>query len=169
VAKKGNRGINRPQANQQNEEPIGPRHDVTMLRGGSEGTEAGAPDALVDFAEDMGKFLGTVQSKATSWLEQRKAIAEQLAQIRDTANQYLQQLGTEGAHLVERFDKARRGRPAGTKNVKRAAGSPAPAEAVEGSGKAKRTMSAEARARIAEAQRKRWAKHRRAAAKTGAR
>ena len=119
-----------------------------------------AADVLGDFAADLGTFLGGVQSRATSWLQQRKDITEQLTQIRDTANEYLKQLGNEGSHLVERFEKARRGRPPGSKNVASvppAAGSseaPAP-------GSGKRTMSEEARARIAAAQRKRWAKVRR--------
>ena len=101
-------------------------------------------DALVDFAADLGRFLGTVQNRAKGWLEQRKTIAEQLTQIRDTANEYLRQLtGTEPA--------VRRGRPAGIKTV-------------GGGGRKKRTMSPEARERIAEAQRRRWAKHRKAKA-----
>ena len=121
-------------------------------------------DPLGDFAADLGKFLGGVQSKATSWLQQRKDITDQLTQIRDTANQYLQQLGAEGAHLVDRFEKARRGRPPGSKAAKVSAskGSAAPEEAVT-SARPKRTMSDDARARIAAAQRKRWAKHRKAA------
>jgi len=120
-------------------------------------------DALGDFAEDLGRFLGGVQNRASTWLDQRRAIAEQLTQIRDTANQYLQQLGTEGAHLMQRFEKARRGRPPGNKKATRAAaaGSPAPEVAVQDEARPKRTMSAEARARIAAAQRKRWAKVRR--------
>ncbi len=128
------------------------------------GSAAQPHDVLGDFAADLGKFLGGVQTRATSWLQQRKDIADQLTQIRDTANQYLQQLGTEGSHLVERFEKARRGRPPGS-GVKPAtpAGSaeaPAPAAATR-----KRTMSPEARERIAEAQRKRWAKLRRKSSK----
>jgi hypothetical protein len=48
-------------------------------------------DILGDFAADLGRFLGSVQNRATTWLDQRKAIAEQLTQIRDTASQYLRQ------------------------------------------------------------------------------
>jgi hypothetical protein len=128
--------------------------------GASETQEANTPDVLGDFAADLGQFLGGVQSRASSWLQQRKDIADQLTQIRDTANQYLQQLGAEGSHLVERFEKARRGRPPGSAKAAAASGSPAPAEAVQESSRPKRTMSPEARARIAEAQRKRWAKQR---------
>jgi hypothetical protein len=135
--------------------------------------EQPAPDVLGDFAEDLGKFLGGVQSRAASWLEQRKAIADQLTQIRDTANQYLQQLGLGervttpsmlAKEVAKREGKARRGRPPGSKNAKAAAaqGSAYPEDDAAPVAK-KRFMSAEARARIAEAQRKRWAKVRRAA------
>jgi hypothetical protein len=140
----------------------------TSKPAGAENDEPGTPaqphDVLGDFAADLGRFLGGVQTRATSWLQQRKDIADQLTQIRDTANQYLQQLGTEGSHLVERFEKARRGRPPGSRARPAApAGSaeaPAPAAAT-----GKRTMSPEARERIAEAQRKRWAKLRRKSSK----
>ena len=104
-------------------------------------------DALVDFAADLGRFLGTVQNRAAGWLDQRKKIAEQLTQIRDTANDYLRQLtGTESGRTG-----VRRGRPPGQPSA-------------AGRGRKKRTMSAEARERIAEAQRRRWAKHRKAKA-----
>ena len=119
--------------------PIKNRHEATARPAGD--------DALVDFAADLGRFLGTVQNRATGWLEQRKTIAEQLTQIRDTANDYLRQLtGTDSG-----APKARRGRPAGQASV-------------AGRGRKKRTMSPEARERIAEAQRRRWAKHRKAKA-----
>ena len=129
------------------------------------GSPAQPHDVLGDFAADLGNFLGGVQTKATSWLQQRKDIADQLTQIRDTANQYLQQLGTEGSHLVERFEKARRGRPpgSGAKSAAPAGSAEAPAPAAA---TGRRTMSPEARERIAEAQRKRWAKLRRKSSKT---
>jgi hypothetical protein len=109
---------------------------------------ATAADALGDFAADLGTFLGQVQSRASNWLDQRKTIADQLLQIRDTANQYLKQLGHGGAEAAERLaaraaTQVRRGRPAGTR-------------------KRKVTMSPEARERIAAAQRRRWAKVRKA-------
>jgi hypothetical protein len=126
-----------------------------------------APDVLGDFAADLGRLLGGVQGKAASWLQQRKDIAEQLTQIRDTANNYLQQLSGRGVTTPSMLAKevARRGRPPGSKSAKKAvaAVSPAP-EGAAAPGK-KRFMSAEARARIAEAQRKRWAKVRRGSRK----
>jgi hypothetical protein len=100
------------------------------------------------FAEDLGKLLGHAQNKAESWLAQRKAIAEQLTNLRDTANR-LQQLGVGEAR--------RPGRPR-----KPVADDGSPSVAVNrGRGK-KRTMSAEAREKISAAQKARWAKQKRA-------
>ena len=115
-------------------------------QGAPQDTEAAsaAADALGDFAADLGRFLGQVQNKATSWLDQRKAISDQLTQIRDSANQYLQQL-----HGV-RQSAARAGRAA-----------KAGAARAVAAARPKRVMSPEARERIAAAQRKRWAKVRR--------
>ncbi|OFW17295.1 MAG: hypothetical protein A3F69_03805 [Acidobacteria bacterium RIFCSPLOWO2_12_FULL_66_10] len=90
------------------------------------------------FAEDLGKLLGTAQSKAEGWLGQRKQIAKTLEDIRDTASKLLADLG----HEVQRI---RSGRPAGSKNAKPA-------------GRKRRKMSAKARAAISAAQKKRWAK-----------
>ena len=113
----------------------------------SAGVASAAADALGDFAEDLGRFLGQVQNRATSWLEQRKAIADQLTQIRDTANRYLQQLHGERQAAAAALRRGRGRRPGGSA-----------AAAVE---RPKRVMSPEARERIAAAQRKRWAKVRR--------
>jgi hypothetical protein len=127
---------------------------------GNEGAH-GAPqaDVLGDFAADLGKFLGSVQNRATTWLDQRKAIADQLTQIRDTANEYLQQL--KGDHVPFLYKEGkRRGRPPGSGTAKStrppgSADAPAPG-AVTG----RRTMSAAARKRISDAQKARWAKQR---------
>ena len=121
----------------------------------SEGPAAKANEALGDFAEDLGRILGDAQTKATAWLEQRQNIAKQLTEIRDTANKYLQQLGTEGAQLADRFQKGRRGRPAGS--ASRGPGHPAGSADAPAPGVG-RTMSAAARKRISDAQKERWAK-----------
>jgi hypothetical protein len=102
---------------------------------------------LEDFAEDLGKMLGQAQNKAESWLGQRKAIADHLIGLRDTATQLLAQLGVSDAPRGRR----RPGGPAASEQ-RRGPGRP------KGSGKKKRTMSAEARAKIAAAQRARWAR-----------
>ncbi|MBA2304704.1 MAG: hypothetical protein H0W08_19010 [Acidobacteria bacterium] len=126
------------------------------------GNKTAPTDTLGNFAEDLGRILGTAQTKASAWMDQRKSIAEQLTQIRDTANTYLQQLAGSGANLAGAVARARRGRPPGGAG-KRGPGrppkdSPAPAEAVTAGRKKKRTMSLEARQKIGEAQRRRWAK-----------
>ena len=113
---------------------------------------ASAEEKLVDFAEDLGRMLGTAQRKADEWLGQRATLTKRLMELRDTATGMLTRLQAGGdAPFPLRGRK--RGRPAGSTNkVTRAPGRPA------GSGKKKRTMSAEARAKIAAAQRRRWAK-----------
>jgi hypothetical protein len=138
--------------------PIKNRHETSTRRPGSSeaefaGTSAGrggpaGEDGLGDFAADLGHFLGTVQNRAAGWLEQRKKITDQLTQIRDTANDYLRQLGA-----ADLMGGVRRGR--------RPAAQSSPASRGR---RKKRTMSPEARERIAEAQRRRWAKHRKAKA-----
>ena len=116
----------------------------------AEGGYGRATGAKIDeFAEDLGKMLGTTRAKAEGWLGQRQQIVKHLIELRDTATKLLTDLG-HGAERVVR----RRGRPAGrgtTGAAKRGPGRPA------GSVKKKRTMSAEARKRISDAQKKRWA------------
>ena len=116
---------------------------------------ASSSGKLEEFAEDLGRMLGTARSKADSWLGQRQAIVKQLTQLRDEASKLLSQLG----HGAERV--IRRGRPAGSGNVaKRGPGRP------KGSRRGgRRKMSAAARAKISAAQKLRWAKQKAAAAR----
>jgi hypothetical protein len=100
-----------------------------------------------EFASDLGKLLGTAQTKAEGWLSQRAHIVKQLTAVRDTASKLLRDLGHEAAHI------ARRGRPAG----KRGPGRP------QREAKPRRKLSARARKAISDAQKKRWAAHRAAA------
>jgi hypothetical protein len=99
-----------------------------------------------EFAEDLGHVLGTARAKADSWLSQRQAIAQHLEGVRDTAIQLLQQLGISSAA------PARRPAPAA---AKRGPGRPPKAGARQ---RKRRRMSAEAREKIAAAQRARWAR-----------
>ena len=116
---------------------------------------------VVNFAEDLGRILGTAQRKAEDWMNQRQAITEQLTQIRDTASKYLQQLTGGGANMVAAVRRGR-GRP----RMDTVGGDvPAPfgatPETAGGGGKRKRRkMSAAAREKIRQAQLKRWAKQR---------
>jgi hypothetical protein len=104
-----------------------------------------------NFAEDLGRLLGTAESKARGWLGQRHEIAKNLEQIRDTAAKLLTELGHRVADVP--FPRAlagrRRGRPVGSKNKK---------GIIIVGGKKKRKMSAKARAAISKAQKARWAK-----------
>jgi hypothetical protein len=128
---------------------LGDRAEVTPEGRQSAGSQLirSAESRLEEFAEDLGRLLGTAKAKADSWLEQRQSIATQLSAISETASDLLHQLTGGRANTV-----GRRGR-AGSR--KRHPGRP------KGSGRKRRRMSAEARARIAEAQRRRWARQRR--------
>jgi hypothetical protein len=121
---------------------------------------AAAEAKLEGFAADLNKLLGQAQNKAESWLGQRKAIAEHLVGVRDTAANLLAQLGVTDAPA-----SARRGRKPGSKN-RTPAVVDTPGANPGRPAKKKRTMSAEAREKIAAAQRARWAKQRKAAGKS---
>jgi len=123
---------------------------------------------LEGFAEDLGRLLGTAQVKAESWIGQRKAITDQLTQIRDAAQRWISELSGGGTDAGVQ----RRGprRPAASSKVlerpKRRPGRPpaaAGASATQGGGLKKRTISPEGRERIAAAQRLRWARQKKAA------
>jgi hypothetical protein len=100
---------------------------------------------LEEFAEDLGRLLGTARAKAEGWLGQRQTIVKNLTELRDTATKLLTDLGHQAERVV------RRGRPAGSRNQPQVAKQPV-------SRKKRRKMSAAARAKIGAAQRARWAK-----------
>jgi hypothetical protein len=50
---------------------------------------------LVAFAEQLGSFVGSVQAKAEGWLD-RKALSNEVARIRDSAADLLDQVNREG-------------------------------------------------------------------------
>jgi hypothetical protein len=128
---------------------------LAFIGGGMARTASSSGQKIEEFAEDLGRILGTARSKADSWLSQRQAIVKQLTQLRDEASKLLSQLG----HQAERA--IRRGRPAGSGKVaKRGPGRP------KGSGRGgRRKMSAAARAKISAAQKLRWAKQKAAASR----
>jgi hypothetical protein len=71
---------------------------------------------LESFAEDLGRLLGTAENKARGWLDQRKAIVAQLAQLRDKTDSLLRELTEGGAKMVAAVRLARgtqRRRPPG--------------------------------------------------------
>ena len=108
--------------------------------------KAGRPRSATEqrieaFAEDLGRLLGTARAKADSWLNQREQIAKQLGEIRDTATKLLTEMGHQAQTVVRGARK------------QKAQYAPAPV-----SRKRRRKMSAAARAKIAAAQRLRWAR-----------
>lgn len=113
-------------------------------RDGSNSGTAAAESKIEEFAEDLGRLLGTAQNKAQSWLGQRQAIVKNLTELRDTASKLLSDLGHEAQRVG-------RGRP------RKAEAQYAPAPK---SKKQRRKMSAKARAAISAAQKRRWAKQR---------
>jgi hypothetical protein len=110
-------------------------------------TVAAQESKLEEFAEDLGRLLGTARGKAENWLNQRQAIAKNLTDLRDTATKLLADLGPGAEKALTR----RRGRPRKDSVVDQIQPQPM-------SRKRKRKMSPEARKRISEAQKARWAK-----------
>ena len=95
---------------------------------------------IEDFAEELGRLLGTAEAKARGWLGQRQQIAKTLEEIRDTATKLLDDLGHRARAGVGRGRSA----AMSTGSARRP--------------KRRRRMSAEAREKIRQAQLKRWAK-----------
>ena len=112
-----------------------------------EGVSA-AEHKIEEFAEDLGRLLGTAQAKAEGWLGQRQQIAKTLGGIRDTATNLLSQLGPQATVSLGR----RQGRPPGSTHKTTVS------VTNKARGTQKRVMSAAARAKISAAQKARWAK-----------
>jgi len=130
-----------------------------------------AESKLEEFAEDLGRLLGSAQAKAEGWIGQRNAITDELTQIRDAAQNWIAELSGGGTEAgVQRRGP---GRPASSSKVrarsKRGPGRP-PATAVAPATREvapkQRTISPEGRERIAAAQRARWAKQKKAAGRS---
>lgn len=106
-------------------------------------------------ANDLTQILGTVKERVDSYNAERHQLAASLREIVAQANQLLSQLGEPVAMPGGR----KRGRPAGS--GRRSVQPAAKSKAGKGAGRPKRRrMSAEARAKIAAAQKARWARHR---------
>ena len=112
-------------------------------------TRSATEHKIEEFAEDLGRLLGTARAKAEGWMGQRQNIAKQLAGIRDTASDLLQELTSSGARMAAAVRRGRRlGRTPGSKNRASANGPERPK---------RRKMSAKARKAISDAQKRRWA------------
>jgi hypothetical protein len=110
-----------------------------------ENTSGKLEKTVEDFAEDLGRLLGTARAKAEGWMGQRNNVAKQLAQIRDTATDLLHQIAGGARRAAAR--KRRRPRKQ----------APGPRATASGANP-RRKLSAKARKAISEAQKKRWAK-----------
>lgn len=112
---------------------------------------------MVDFAEDLGSLLGTAQQKASTWLQQRANLAEQLTKIRDSANDMLSQLTSGGANVAGavRRGRARVMKTAHGMGMRRGPGRPK--GSTNKTRKGVRTVSEETRQKMAEAAKRRWA------------
>lgn len=125
---------------------------------------------LVNTAESIGAALGQVMGKLDAWKKQRAEIAADIQQVLRSAQTILAELGetTDVAFARARKSGRRKGyvMSADTKAKLRAAWARRKAAAGTSSKgtkgtkgtKGKRTISPEGRARIAAAQRARWAK-----------
>ena len=117
------------------------------------GPERSAEATALEFAEDLGRLLGTAERKANDWLQQRSEVTKQLTVLRDRATALLQRLGSEAP-----FAAGRRGRTSG--RPPKAAGA-----AGAGGARKRKGMSAAARKAVSERMRRYWAQRRKAEAK----
>ncbi len=113
-----------------------------------------AEERALDFAEDLGRLLGTAERKANDWLAQRREVTKQLTELRDKATQLLERLGGDGVLPVGR---RRAGRPR-----KSAAPSGEAAAAEQTTRRKRKPMTAAARKAVGERMRKYWAARKRA-------
>ena len=67
------------------------RKNVTTRANGGTSTAEAMEQRVVAFAEQLGRIAGTVQAKAEGWLN-REALTKQIASVRDSATELLEQL-----------------------------------------------------------------------------
>ena len=63
-------------------------------------------DTLGDFAEDVGRLLGTTERNASEWLNQRSVVARKLAAVRDQAQALLSKLNAGDVRLSGKNPRA---------------------------------------------------------------
>ena len=96
---------------------------------------------IVDYAENLGNFLGSVRAKVSGWNSERQQLVKHLSALVSDAQGLLTELGHQAAGAGRR---TRRGVTAvAGKRIQR---------------RKRRKMSAAARAKISAAQKRRWAK-----------
>ena len=107
-------------------------------------TKTAAQQKLVDYAESLGHFLGSVRARVTTWNSERQQIVKHLSTLVADAQGLLTELGHDATRV------GRRGR--------RALGAAVTEVRKRGRPRKRRTMSAAARKAISAAQKRRWAK-----------
>jgi hypothetical protein len=78
-----------------------------------------AGTTLETFAEDLGRVLGTAETKARGWLQQRRDIAKQLTAVRDKADELLRELTGGAAKMAAAVNQARTSVQKGRKRGRR--------------------------------------------------
>ena len=111
-----------------------------MAKRGRPGNTA-AERKIVDYAENLGHFLGSVRAKVSSWNSERQQLVKHLSALVSDAQGLLTELGHQAAGAGRRAHRA--AVSAGEKRAR---------------GRKRRRMSAAARAKISAAQKRRWAK-----------
>jgi type II secretory pathway predicted ATPase ExeA len=111
-----------------------------MAKRGRPGKTA-AERKIVDYAENLGHFLGSVRAKVSTWNSERQQLVKHLSALVSDAQGLLTELGHEAAGAGRR---TRRAVVAATER--------------RVLGRKRRKMSAAARAKISAAQKKRWAR-----------
>ena len=81
---------------------------------------------VVDYAEELGRLLGTVRARVDGMGTERRKLVQQLSGVVKDAQALLSELGHEAAEQVGRFAKAtgRRGKRKSVRIPKGAAGGP---------------------------------------------
>lgn len=115
-----------------------------------------AKGKAVPNSENIASALGDLSKKVDSWKQQRASIVAEAKRLATLANSLLEDLGVESGPQARAH---RGGRPRGyrTSAATRAKLRAAWRRRKAAAGKPTRTLSPEARERIAAAQRKRWA------------
>jgi len=100
---------------------------------------------LEEIAAEVGRLFGTTEKHARRWLDQRKQLVDALTTVRDKASGLLTELGGDGLGVIRRRGRKRT-----------AEGIPVVQPGMRESRK-KRVISAQTRAKMRAAAKKRWA------------
>jgi len=106
-----------------------------------------------DIAAEVGRLFGTTEAHARRWIDQRKDLVQALSTIRDKASGLISELGGENPFPWRKGRKKQQGVPVVQPGMRES--------------RKKRVISAQARAKMRAAAKRRWAEIRKKAAKSG--